>query len=210
MASTKLDTRFFGSTRGRIVLLLRESVKTVNEIAEKMDLTDNAVRAHLLALDRDGLVQQIGTTKGFRKPHSVYGLTDDARHLFPKSYDSILNKLVSVLKSRLSPKVVLEIMREVGREVADKDARPAGGSLSERLNAGLAALERLGGSARIVERGDQLSIESDSCPFADVVAEHPEVCKATESAVQEIVGEPITEICDRTGFPKCRFSIDAK
>ena len=210
MASTKLDTRFFESTRGRIVLLLRESVKTVNEIAEKMDLTDNAVRAHLLALDRDGLVQQIGTTKGFRKPHSVYGLTDDARHLFPKSYDSILNKLVSVLKSRLSPKVVLEIMREVGREVADKDARPAGGSLSERLNAGLAALERLGGSARIVERGDQLSIESDSCPFADVVAEHPEVCKATESAVQEIVGEPITEICDRTGFPKCRFSIDAK
>jgi predicted ArsR family transcriptional regulator len=210
MASTKLDTRFFGSTRGRIVLLLRESVKTVNEIAEKMDLTDNAVRAHLLALDRDGLVQQIGTTKGFRKPHSVYGLTDDARHLFPKSYDSILNKLVSVLKSRLSPKVVLEIMREVGREVADKDARPPGGSLSERLNAGLAALERLGGSARIVERGDQLSIESDSCPFADVVAEHPEVCKATESAVQEIVGEPVTEICDRTGLPKCRFSIDAK
>ena len=191
-------------------MLLRESVKTVNEIAEKMDLTDNAVRAHLLALDRDGLVQQIGTTKGFRKPHSVYGLTDDARHLFPKSYDSILNKLVSVLKSRLSPKVVLEIMREVGREVADKDARPAGGSLSERLNAGLAALERLGGSARIVERGDQLSIESDSCPFADVVAEHPEVCKATESAVQEIVGEPVTEICDRTGLPKCRFSIDAK
>lgn len=210
MASTKLDTRFFGSTRGRIVLLLRESVKTVNEIAEKMDLTDNAVRAHLLALDRDGLVQQIGTTKGFRKPHSVYGLTDDARHLFPKSYDSLLNKLVSVLKSRLSPKVVLEIMREVGREVADKDARPAGGSLSERLNAALAALERLGGSARIVERGDQLSIESDSCPFADVVAEHPEVCKATESAVQEIVGEPVTEICDRTGLPKCRFSIDAK
>ena len=191
-------------------MLLRESVKTVNEIAEKMDLTDNAVRAHLLALDRDGLVQQIGTTKGFRKPHSVYGLTDDARHLFPKSYDSILNKLVSVLKSRLSPKVVLEIMREVGREVADKDARPAGGSLSERLNAALAALERLGGSARIVERGDQLSIESDSCPFADVVAEHPEVCKATESAVQEIVGEPVTEICDRTGLPKCRFSIDAK
>ena len=191
-------------------MLLRESVKTVNEIAEKMDLTDNAVRAHLLALDRDGLVQQIGTTKGFRKPHSVYGLTDDARHLFPKSYDSILNKLVSVLKSRLSPKVVLEIMREVGREVADTDARPAGGSLSVRLNAALAALERLGGSARIVERGDQLSIESDSCPFADVVAEHPEVCKATESAVQEIVGEPVTEICDRTGLPKCRFSIDAK
>ena len=210
MATTKLDTRFFESTRGRIVLLLRESAKTVNEIAEKMELTDNAVRSHLLALDRDGLVRQMGTTKGFRKPHAVYGLTDDARHLFPTSYDSILNKLVSVLKNRLSPKVVLEIMRDVGREVAGKDDRPRGASLNDRLNAALVALESLGGSARIVQRGDRLSIESDSCPFADVVAEHPEVCKATESAVQEIVGEPVTEICDRTGLPKCRFSIDAR
>lgn len=210
MASTKLDTRFFESTRGQIVLLLRESAKTVNEIAEKMNLTDNAVRAHLLALDRDGLVGQVGTTRGFRKPHSLYGLTDDARHLFPKSYDSILNKLLTVLKSRLSPKVVLEIMRDVGRAVADQDVGSRTASLNERLAKALSALESLGGSARIVERGDQLSIESDSCPFADVVAEHPEVCKATQAAVEEIVGERVTEKCDRIGLPKCRFSIDAK
>lgn len=210
VASTKLDTRFFESTRGQIVLLLRESSKTVNEIADKMDLTDNAVRAHFLALERDGLVKQVGTTKGFRKPHSVYGLTDEARHLFPKSYDSILNKLISVLKSRLSRKVVVDIMRDVGRSVADQGERPRAGKLNEKLNDALAALESLGGSARIVERGDQLSIESDSCPFADVVVEHPEVCKATEAAVQEIVGGSVTEKCDRTGLPKCRFSIEAK
>jgi predicted ArsR family transcriptional regulator len=210
MATTKLDIRFFESTRGQIVLLLRESAKTVNEIAEKTDLTDNAVRAHLLALDRDGLVHQIGTTKGFRKPHAVYGLTDDARHLFPKSYDSILNNLLSVLKDRLSPTVLIEIMRDLGRKVADQDIRSRADSLTGRLNTALAALESLGGSARVVERGNQLSIESESCPFADVVAQHPEVCKATESAVQEIVGERVTEICDRTGLPKCRFAIDSK
>ena len=207
--ATKLDTRFFESTRGQIVLLLRESGKTVNEIAEKVDLTDNAVRAHLLALDRDGLVRQVGTTKGFRKPHAVYGLTDDARHLFPKAYDSILNKLISVLKRRLSPKVVLDVMRDVGRDVASPEMKSRDGSLRDRLNNALVALESLGGSARIVERGDQFSIESDSCPFADVVSEHPEVCKATEATVQEIVGRPVKEKCDRSGLPKCRFSIDA-
>ena len=210
MAKTKLDTRFFESTRGQIILLLRESSRTVNEIAEKMNLTDNAVRAHLVALERDGLVQQIGTTKGFRKPHAVYGLTDEARHLFPKAYDAILNKLLAVLKTRLSPKVVLEIMRDVGRGVADQAPGSRSGKLNERLKTALSALESLGGAARIVERGEQLSIESDSCPFADVVTEHPEVCKATESAVQEIVGVQVTERCDRTGLPKCRFAIDSK
>ena len=208
--ATKLDTRFFESTRGQIVLLLRESGKTVNEIAEKMDLTDNAIRAHLLALDRDGLVRQVGTTKGFRKPHTVYSLTDDARHLFPKAYDSILNKLISVLKRRLSPKVVIEVMRDVGRDVASADMTSRGGPLRDRLNNALVALEGLGGSARIVEQSDQFSIESDSCPFADVVSEHPEVCKATEAAVQEIVGEKVTERCDRNGLPKCRFSIESR
>ena len=210
MATTKLDTRFFESTRGQIVLLLRESSSTVNEIAEKMDLTDNAVRAHLIALERDGLVANVGTTKGFRKPHAVYGLSSEARHIFPKHYDSILNKLLGVLKSRLEAKELIEIMREVGRSVADTGARSHTGSLNERLNEALAALEGLGGSARVVERGDQLSIESESCPFADVVVEHPEVCKATESAVEEIVGVQVTERCDRTGLPKCRFSIDSK
>lgn len=190
-------------------MLLRQAGRTVNEIAEKMDLTDNAVRAHLLALDRDGLVRQVGTTKGFRKPHAVYALTDDARHLFPKAYDSILSKLITVLKRRLSPKVVIDVMSDVGREVADPEMRSRDGSLRDRLNNALIALEGLGGSARIVEKDDRFSIESDSCPFADVVVEHPEVCKATESAVHEIVGEKVTEKCDRTGLPKCRFSIDA-
>ncbi|HKP70119.1 MAG TPA: ArsR family transcriptional regulator [Pyrinomonadaceae bacterium] len=210
MPTTKLDTRFFESTRGQIVLLLRESSRTVNEIAEKVDLTDNAVRSHLIALERDGLVTSVGTTKGFRKPHSVYGLTDEARHIFPKHYDSILNKLLTVLKSRLAPKELLEIMRDVGRSVAGEDLGNRATSLNERVKTALLALESLGGAARIVERGDRLSIESDSCPFADVVAEHPEVCKATESAVQEIVGVKVSEKCDRTGLPKCRFAIDAK
>jgi predicted ArsR family transcriptional regulator len=114
------------------------------------------------------------------------------------------------LKDRLSPTVLIEIMRDLGRKVADQDIRSRADSLTGRLNTALAALESLGGSARVVERGNQLSIESESCPFADVVAQHPEVCKATESAVQEIVGERVTEICDRTGLPKCRFAIDSK
>src|SRR5881398_826577 len=56
MRKTNLDKRFFESTRGRIVLLLRASEKTVNDLAAHLQLTDNAVRAHLLSLERDGLV----------------------------------------------------------------------------------------------------------------------------------------------------------
>jgi predicted ArsR family transcriptional regulator len=52
MSKTKLDKRFFESTRGQIVLLLRNSNKTVNDLAAALNLTDNAVRAHLLTLEQ--------------------------------------------------------------------------------------------------------------------------------------------------------------
>src|ERR1044071_10389293 len=101
MKTTKLDERFFDSTRGRVVGLLRGRPGTVNELAEKLGLTDNAVRAHLLSLERDGLVRQSGVQRGARKPHFSYELTPEAERLFPKAYDALLNPLITTLKGRL-------------------------------------------------------------------------------------------------------------
>src|SRR5215468_12321804 len=117
MKETKLGERFFESTRGRIVSLLRGKTRTVNELAEELELTDNAVRSHLLSLERDGLVRQSGVQRGHRKPHFAYELTPEAEDLFPKAYDTLLNQLLSVLKHRLPPKALKEILREVGRSL---------------------------------------------------------------------------------------------
>ncbi len=102
MKPTKLDQRFLESTRGRIVTLLRGSSRTVEELATGLELTDNAVRAHLTTLERDGLVRQSGVRRGSRKPHFTYSLTPEAERLFPKAYDALLNQLIIVLKGRLS------------------------------------------------------------------------------------------------------------
>src|SRR5690242_6161938 len=99
----KLDRRFFESTRGQIVTLLRGSACTVDELAQKLELTDNAVRAHLSTLERDGLVRQSGIRRGPRKPHFTYTLTPESDRLFPKAYDELLNQLLAVLKNRLPP-----------------------------------------------------------------------------------------------------------
>src|ERR671916_3404377 len=103
MKTTKLDERFFDSTRGRIVSLLRGGSSTVNELAASLELTDNAVRAHLLSLERDSLIRQSGVQRGPRKPHFSYELTPEAERLFPKAYDTLLNQLITVLKGRLAP-----------------------------------------------------------------------------------------------------------
>ena len=188
-------------------MLLRMSPRTVSEIAARLGLTDNAIRAHLLTLERDGLVEQKGAVKGFRKPHYTYGLTDEARHLFPKPYAFILNRLIDALKKSLPQESLTSILRDVGRDIGGAH-RPETDDLDGRLDEAIKALDVLGGAAQIVKDDGNVSIRSEGCPFNEVVVEHPETCIAAESLIEEIVGKPVREVCDRQGSPKCRFEID--
>ena len=205
MEAGKLDKRFFESTRGQIVTILRGSPCTVDELAGKLELTDNAVRAHLLSLERDGLVRQGGLRRGPRKPHFTYELTPEADALFPKAYDALLNQLIAVLKSRLTPAEIEDVLREVGRAVA-ADA-PEALDLDSRLKIAVKVLESIGGAAEIERDEERIMIAATGCPLAAAVMVHPEVCRLAETLVAEIVKVPVEEKCDREGRPKCRFEI---
>jgi predicted ArsR family transcriptional regulator len=202
-----LDKRFFESTRGQIVTILRSAPCTVEELAAKLELTDNAVRAHLLTLERDGLVRQSGLRRGPRKPHFTYILTPQADTLFPKAYDALLNQLIAVLKHRLDQPELEEVLREVGRAIAA--GAPAGhnASLKARAQNAVKVLEAIGGSAEVEQHEDKFVIRGNGCPLAAAVSVHPEVCRLAETLVSEIVQAPVREHCDRTGRPACRFEI---
>ena len=210
MESMKLDQRFFESTRGQIVTMLRSSPSTVEELATKLELTDNAVRAHLATLERDGIVRQSGIRRGARKPHFTYTLTDEADRLFPKAYDALLNQLIAVLKTRLSPAELEDVLRTVGRAVAADTPVGQDASLRSRVKRALTVLEAIGGSAEIEEDEDKFVIRGNGCPLAAAVSVHPEVCRLAETLVGEIVKAPVVEKCDRESRPQCRFEIEAK
>jgi predicted ArsR family transcriptional regulator len=209
MDGMKLDERFFESTRGQIVTILRSSPRTVEELATQLELTDNAVRAHLSTLERDGLVRQSGIRRGARKPHFTYALTDEADRLFPKAYDALLNQLIAVLKTRLNPSEIEDVLREVGRAVAASMPNGQDATLQSRVQKALKVLEAIGGSATVEEHEGKFVIRGNGCPLAAAVNVHPEVCRLAETLVSEIVKTPVVEKCDRESRPQCRFEIDA-
>ena len=210
MDGITFDKRFFDSTRGQIVTLLRSAPCTVEEMAGKLNLTDNAVRAHLSTLERDGLVRQSGLRRGPRKPHFTYVLTEEADKLFPKAYDALLNQLIAVLKTRLEPAEIEEVLREVGRALAAEAAAGQSASLEGRVQTALKVIEAIGGAAEVEQHGDKMLIVSSGCPLAAAVSVHPEVCRLAETLIAEIVKVPVEERCDRNGRPKCIFEISHK
>src|SRR2546430_17581595 len=114
MARKNWNRWFFASTRGQIITLLRRSSRTVDELAQALDLTHTAVRAHLAALERDGLVFQGSERRGSGKPSAVYDLTPAAEYLFPKSYSQLLD----ILGEHLPPDEEETLLREAGRRLA--------------------------------------------------------------------------------------------
>src|SRR5437763_11815160 len=139
MARTNWNRRFFASTRGRIITLLRRSSRTVEELAQELALTHIAVRAHLATLERDGLVQHHSERRGSGKPSAVYDLTPAAEYLFPKAYGQFLDHLLEVLQGRMTPEEVETILREIGQRMAAQWKIPPG-NLGVRLEAAVAAL----------------------------------------------------------------------
>jgi predicted ArsR family transcriptional regulator len=207
--STRWDRRFFGSTRGRLVTLLRRAGFTVDELARELGLTNNGVRAHLATLERDGIVRQSGVVRresGGGKPAYLYELTPEAEDLFPKAYEPVLHHLLDALAEQLESGESEALLRSVGRLMAEEQTVPTDGARA-RLEAAVDVLNELGGLAELEEHDGRFVIRGYSCPLSGVTPEYPEVCRMAETLIAELAGVPVQERCDRGERPRCCFEI---
>lgn len=206
MSITRWNQRFFETTKGRILALLRRGSRTVDELAAVLGVTDNAVRAHLTELERDGIVRQRGVRPTGGKPAYAYEVAPDAERLFTKAYIPVLTQLVGVMEERMTPADLEGVFREVGKRLAGaKDS--SGGTLRSRAEMAATVLTELGGIVDVQESNETLTLRGFSCPLADAVQTHPGMCQAVETLVAELVGVPVHERCDRAGRPRCCFEI---
>jgi predicted ArsR family transcriptional regulator len=200
--------RLFKSTRGKILDLLRSREYTVNDLADELHLTDNAVRAHLASLERDRLVTQSGFKPGIRKPHTTYTLAPEAEQFFPKAYGRLVSLLMSIFSRQVDPRKLRAGMRVAGRKIAQEHLTDLQGKTrEERIDAALGILKELGGAASFREENGKHFIYGNGCPIAAATANHPEACLLAESLLTEIIGSPVKEHCIRGAAPSCRFQV---
>jgi predicted ArsR family transcriptional regulator len=210
MSATPWHQRFVQSTRGRLVALLRRDTRTVDELAQELGLTDNAIRAHLAALERDGWVvpQGVRRSGGSGKPANTYELTADAEVLFPKAYGSIVDHLLDILDERMPPEDVTTMLREVGRRLSSEH-QASTGDLRMRLEAAIRVLNDMGGLAEVDERPSSYAIRCYRCPLADMVAHHPEACQLVAALLTALLRVPVQERCERGAQRRCSFEVAA-
>jgi predicted ArsR family transcriptional regulator len=200
------------TTRGRIVTLLQRGGLTTDDIASRVGLTPNAVRAHITVLERDGVIRKVGRRPGTTRPSHVFELTPEVEQLLSRAYVPVLSELVRVVASGLPAEQVQRLMRETGKGLADelsRGRRPSG-SLRHRVSAASDLMNEQLGALTQVEENGHFTIRGAGCPLAALTGKHRAACVAMESFVKEIVRAPVRQCCERNGRPRCCFEIRAR
>ncbi len=196
-----------GETRAQILHLLRRSRLTITALAERLRVTDNAVRTHIAVLERDGIVERVDTQRDTGgKPARVYRLTDQGEELFPKAYALVLEGLVAEIARTDGPARATELLRAVGKRAAAGTS--AATNPNDRVAAAAAALRSLGADLDVERTEGGWQLQGYACPLSAVSAKHAEVCSLAKALIEEITGQPVTEACDRSGRPRCAFRVD--
>jgi predicted ArsR family transcriptional regulator len=205
---TDLSQRFMESTRGQVLGLLRRGARTVEELARGLGLTDNAIRAHLATLERDGLVRQEGRRRGPGpgKPAQVYEPTPEVELRLSRAYAPVLAALLEELAERLPGEETEKLLAAVGRRLAAAAPR-RGGTLEDRARNAVTLLNELGGDASLEADGAGFLVRGCGCPLSAAVSRRPETCRLVQALLSDVTGVQVGQCCAQQPKPQCCFTV---
>src|SRR2546423_1805779 len=177
-----LTKQLLDTTRGRIVTRLQRSELTADDLASQLGLTANGVRAHLTAMERDGVVRRVGTRAGATRPSHLFELTPEVEQLLSRAYVPLLTELVEAFANALPARQVEALLRQAGKGLAatlSSGGTPSG-SLHARVTLASALLNEQLGALTHVEQNGAYIIRGVGCPLSALTGKHPGVCVAME------------------------------
>ena len=194
-----------GAARLRVLEALGRGHRTVVALAGHLGVTDNAVRGHLAALERDAFVRAVGVVRSGApgQPAAEYEMTTEAQVALSRAYAPALTALVEALSHKLDVRAMRTVLRNAGRRLAPPPARPM--PLGSGAEAARELLTRLGGSVRLETGDDMVELHGDGCPLAAAVAMVPATCTMVEAMLESCTGRKVEQRCAHGPQPKCAF-----
>jgi predicted ArsR family transcriptional regulator len=202
-----------GDTQRRLLQVLQREPAglAVEALARALQVTLTAVRQHLAALGRDGLVVKVASTPSGGRPAHCYALSSQARESFPRQYPWFSEVLLEELRDRLGAEAVEQTLRTLGVRAAGAPPAPTR-PLSERAAAVVARMAELGYDAHLSSAFDgprsAAEITAHNCVFHQLALKHPEVCAFDLGLIAQASGAQVSHAeCMVRGGRACRFQL---
>ena len=196
-------------SRYAVLDLVRRGARTVNTLADGLRISDNAVRGHLAALERDGLVSRSGLVRSGTagQPAAEYDLTTAGELILSTAYPAALGALAAAAGDRLDARARRALFLDAGKRLATTLRKPEGATLAERAAACAALIDSLGGSADVEAGRSSATLTGRGCPLAVAVRAEPATCSLIEGLLEEHAGVAAVQKCVHGEHPACRFEL---
>lgn len=203
------------TSRQRLFRYLQEhTLVTVAEVSRALQMTPANARHHLSILVEEGVVKTVGErpARGQGRPAQLYRITRQAEQ---NNIDRLAGACLDLLwegKGAGEREVLLS--RLVRGLSGDRPVLSAGDSLTRRLVDACQELTRWNYQARWEAHAQGPRVIYGHCPFASILAEHPEMCRVDAALLEDLLGEGVEQTArlaqDTRGARYCMFVVRGK
>ncbi len=200
-------------SRQRIINLLKKSEwMTVADLSQEVGITPMAVRQHLMALEKQGIVSYSVKKAGIGRPVFQYQLTERAEKIFPKSYGKFLNELLCIIEE-LDGREKLDSIFRLRNEHLKANTFSAITELPNLANKVSTLAEILnqdGFMAELEVKPRGYLLKQFNCPLSEVMSKFVEPCRYELALYCDLLGMEVQrKECIREGDKSCSYFIPA-
>jgi predicted ArsR family transcriptional regulator len=176
-------------------------------------MTSANVRHHLSILLDEGAIQVAGKRQahGPGRPSFLYMLTDQVRqHNLGVLASALLREQLESTDGEAQSRALKSIARRLG----GGKAGPTNASLTQRLQRAVERLNQQHYDARWEAHAEAPQIILGHCPFAEILPDHPELCRIDSYQLEGLLGAPVRHKAklarDSRGRTYCLFAVGKK
>lgn len=200
------------NTRNRVLRsLLLNQKRTVNELAESVDINPISVRHHVNKLEAEGLIQSEEERHGVGRPRLIFSLTPKGMEQFPQRYLQLTLRLLEQLKTNLPEKVLGDLFKDVAEGIAGdltQNINLDELDLKERLELLQEVLTSEGFMVSLQEEDGNYYIVEASCPYHHVGEDYPEICVVDKELIAHFASTTPKRVeCILDGDKQCKYLI---
>jgi len=193
-------------------LLLKNRVGlSIDEIANALDISRNAVQQHFSTLERDCFIKKGALKKTAGRPVQTFVLTEAGINCFPKQYAWFSELILSDLKQEMGSEAFIRYFQKLGVTLSqDLLPRFEGKQTDERIKALVNILGDLGFQATSMKagKGEEQYIEACNCIYHDLAQKHDEICELDKALVSTLLNKEVELVeCMAKEGHVCRFKI---
>jgi predicted ArsR family transcriptional regulator len=196
-------------SRDRILDLMLKSEEplTVQALAAALGISRNAAHQHIVAMEREGLVERASAIRTKGRPSQGYRLSAAGSATFPRQYALLAKQLLDELSRTLGPAELRRAMERIGRSLADSLRGKVGQDPNEAIVEIAALMRDLGYESRAVASEEGPVIEAHNCVFHDLAMADPAICEVDLALLRTLSGKSVDHRrCMARGERSCRFA----